>query len=139
MTKQCTKCKEVKSLSLFVKDKRLKSGYKSHCVSCGKKYAQDWKDNNKERIAIYNSHYKREYKYGLTKEQYFKLLESQDNSCAICNTPQSELKQSLVVDHNHTTGEVRGLLCTYCNVGIGMLKENEDNLIAAVQYLKGRV
>lgn len=139
MTKQCSQCKQIKPLTEFHKDKKVKSGYKAYCSACGRAMAQKWKDNNKERTSEYNAHYKRAYTYGLTKEAYFKLLEDQDNNCAICNTPQSELSRKLVVDHNHQTGEVRGLLCSHCNVGIGMLKESEDNLTAAIQYLKGRV
>jgi hypothetical protein len=55
---------------------------------------------------------------------------------AVCNTDQKDLKRKLVVDHCHSSIKIRGLLCSHCNVGIGMLKENQDNLVAAIQYLK---
>jgi hypothetical protein len=139
LSKQCSKCKEVKSLSSFYKDGRNKDGKRSNCISCERKAATLWKEQNKEHIAEYNSHYKREYTYGLSKKEYLELLEAQDSKCAICNTEQSKLTRKLVVDHCHTTNKVRGLLCSHCNVGIGMLKENEDNLMAAIQYLKGSV
>jgi len=62
---------------------------------------------------------RREYslkkKYGITVKQYDELLEKQNQCCAICDKHASEFKTRLAVDHNHVTGEIRGLLCTYCN------------------------
>lgn len=53
--------------------------------------------------------------YGISPEQYNQLLEQQNNSCAICERHESQFKKKLAVDHNHLTGEIRGLLCSYCN------------------------
>lgn len=53
--------------------------------------------------------------YGITEDQYEYLLTKQQNRCIICDKHQSELKKRLAVDHNHKTGEIRGLLCDYCN------------------------
>lgn len=139
LNKTCRICLESKPLSSFGKDSAGKDHKRSYCKPCDQARAKKWKDSNKEKIAEYNAHYKREYTYGLSKEDYLVLLETQDNKCAICNTDQKELARKLVVDHCHTTKKVRGLLCSHCNVGIGMLKENENNLMAAIQYLKGRV
>jgi hypothetical protein len=139
LTKQCSKCKKVKSLSSFHKDERNKDKKRSNCIDCDKQASKKWKENNKEHIAEYNTHYKREYTYGLSKEAYLSLLDKQDYKCAICNTDQSKLSRKLVVDHCHTSNKVRGLLCSHCNVGIGMLKESEDNLMAAIQYLKANL
>lgn len=54
-------------------------------------------------------------KYGITLEQYNELLSGQNDCCAICERHKDEFKINLAVDHNHSTGEVRGLLCSYCN------------------------
>lgn len=54
-------------------------------------------------------------KYGITIDQYEELLERQDNSCALCGKSAEEHHTNLAVDHNHRTGEIRGLLCTHCN------------------------
>lgn len=54
-------------------------------------------------------------KYGITIEQYNELLHKQKGCCALCDRPQTEFKTRLAVDHNHATGEIRGLLCAYCN------------------------
>lgn len=70
-------------------------------------------------------------RYGLAPERYEDVLSAQNGLCAICASPGP-----LVVDHCHTTGRVRGLLCTLCNVGIGALLDSEANLLSAVAYLK---
>lgn len=54
-------------------------------------------------------------KYGITEEQYDVMLTKQKDSCALCERPASIFKTRLAVDHNHFTGEIRGLLCSYCN------------------------
>jgi ribosomal protein L34E len=72
-------------------------------------------------------------RYGISVEQYNKMLESQDNKCAICGD-ECPTGRSLAVDHDHDTGRVRGLLCSRCNIGIGQLK-NIANLAKAIEYL----
>jgi hypothetical protein len=76
--------------------------------------------------------------YGLSKEKYLDILECQGACCAICksSTANSKISERLFVDHCHETGEVRGLLCHGCNVGIGLLKEKIENLYSAINYLK---
>ena len=75
-------------------------------------------------------------KYNLTIEQYNEMFEKQNGCCAICDKHQSELTQILGIDHNHTTGDVRGLLCTQCNSAIGMVKESIELLEKCKQYLQ---
>ena len=70
-------------------------------------------------------------RYGLTQERFLELLQSQDYACAICK----ERSYGLVVDHNHDTGEVRGLLCSYCNKLLGMARERPAVLHRASVYL----
>lgn len=83
-------------------------------------------------------------RYGLSVDDYNSLLEKQGNKCAICKCPQpNEGKLSkrnrLVIDHDHLTGRVRGLLCDPCNRAIGQFKENLSNIKAAVKYLEENV
>jgi hypothetical protein len=73
------------------------------------------------------------YRYGMTVEQYEAKLAEQGGVCAIC---KGTSKRRLSVDHNHTTGEVRSLLCVRCNAGIGNFLERADLLYSAVQYLE---
>jgi endogenous inhibitor of DNA gyrase (YacG/DUF329 family) len=71
--------------------------------------------------------------YGIEPEQYEALLVAQNSVCAICKNNRSA--RPLGVDHNHTTGAVRGLLCGPCNAGLGLFGDNPGWLLAAVSYL----
>lgn len=74
--------------------------------------------------------------YGITVEDYDKLFKEQNECCAICSTPQSELRRRLSVDHCHVTNKIRGLLCDSCNNGLGRFKDSEEILLIAIKYLK---
>lgn len=78
-------------------------------------------------------------KFGITIARYQAMLDEQNGVCAICNQPEKGTRNGIVrwlnVDHNHDTGAVRGLLCTNCNVAVGMMNESRDILKAAVTYL----
>ena len=71
-------------------------------------------------------------RYGITQEQYNTLLEIQGGRCAIC----LEKKKSFHLDHNHKSGQIRGLLCSSCNMAIGLMKEDFVKLYLAEEYLK---
>ena len=70
------------------------------------------------------------HKYGLEKNQMDHIIESQGGMCPICSK-----RPATHVDHDHDSGEVRGLLCNYCNRGIGLLGDDPEALLRAVQYL----
>lgn len=70
--------------------------------------------------------------FGITLEQYEELSLSQNESCAICGTPQIEQRKKMAVDHDHATGKVRALLCHNYNVGIGNFKDNPQILTKAI-------
>ncbi len=108
----CTRCCEIKPCDDF------NGKFGVICKTC--------KTNNaRERIWA--------NKYGITNEEYRVLLLVQGGNCAICgNSPNG---RGLVIDHCHTTGQVRGLLCTTCNAGIGCLRDNLDLLASASSYL----
>lgn len=74
--------------------------------------------------------------YGLTPEDYYSLLDKQGGACAICRG-QCKTGKKLAVDHDHETGKVRGLLCTRCNVALGMFQDDMDRMAKAIAYLKG--
>ena len=74
-------------------------------------------------------------KYGITIEKYEILLAEQNGCCAICLAVTGSDGKRLAVDHNHETGEVRGLLCDNCNTGLGMFKDNPSLLAKAINYL----
>lgn len=110
------------------------------------KSREKYKENNNEYIKtdfkkryLKNKEYYKDQAlkrmYGITLHEYNIILENQNNSCAICKIHQDNLNIKLAVDHNHTTGEIRGLLCSSCNQGIGLLKENIFTLEEAIKYL----
>ena len=77
-------------------------------------------------------------KYRITEQRYFEILEKQIGLCAICesDSPRRKGSKNFAIDHNHTTVEVRGLLCHPCNVMIGLAKDNIEVLEMAIKYLK---
>lgn len=79
---------------------------------------------------------KREQLYGLSPCQFRGLLEQQAGLCGVCCEPMTPGKQTHV-DHDHLTGEVRGLLCHHCNVGVGMFRDDSIRLASAAAYLGG--
>ena len=71
--------------------------------------------------------------FGITEEQYYCMLTEQEQRCAIC---RGKDKRALAVDHCHTTGKIRGLLCSKCNTGLGLFRDNPCLLEQAVDYLR---
>jgi len=148
--KRCPKCKQIKSIDEFYKNSRRKDGHGSWCKLCKNKQADKYnKIYRNERNTWLKEYRKRperlkqslnyylKRKYGITFDEYDKLLKQQNNCCIICGKHQIELKNRLSVDHNHKTGDVRGLLCVSCNSLIGNAKENIQILKNAIEYLKG--
>lgn len=75
--------------------------------------------------------------YGITLDDYNKKSEDQNHSCAICHKPsKNQWGAELVVDHCHTTGKIRQLLCDKCNRGLGQFDDNIELFEIAIQYIK---
>ena len=72
--------------------------------------------------------------YGLDIYEYFKIYKGQDGRCWICRKKQKSGSMYLVVDHNHKTGKVRGLLCNGCNSAYGLLGEKRNNIMRLLKY-----
>lgn len=71
----------------------------------------------------------------MSVEQFEQLLAEQDGVCAICGEKEKKFSR-LSVDHRHSDGFIRGLLCSGCNTGLGRLKDSEELLIKALEYLR---
>jgi hypothetical protein len=103
------------------------------CKSCHRNRPSQTFEKNKDS--------KLKKKYGLTIECFNALAEEQGGRCAICkkeemfSTKQGSHKMSLAVDHCHSTGKVRGLLCLKCNRALGLFEENIQNLKEAIAYV----
>lgn len=78
------------------------------------------------------------WKYGITLEQFEARLEAQKHRCAICKTADWGGKHDTPnVDHDHTTGEIRGMLCHGCNAGLGSFGDRPEVMRAAADYIEG--
>jgi len=77
------------------------------------------------------------YCYGVSFDEYEAMLVAQEGRCAVCRSEHAGGRwKRLHVDHDHATGKVRGLLCHNCNLAIGLLRDDPDRLLRAVEYLK---
>lgn len=109
-----------------------------------KKYWASWYAKNKAyrvaQVKVLNRAGHLKKRYNLTPEQYQEILESQNYRCAICGKHEKDNKKGKVqtplsVDHCHTKGSNRGLLCNTCNLGLGYFKDKTEFLLKAVDYL----
>jgi hypothetical protein len=121
-------------LKLFQKGSSYKFGRQPHCKKC---YL-----SRESMIKSNNSLDKRCRKFGITVDDYNNLISIQNNSCAICNKHKDEFSgrgNNFHIDHCHTSGKVRGLLCSNCNTGLGQFKDNIKSLENAIQYLSSNI
>lgn len=152
-TKICTKCgkKLPATLEYFRKKKRYKYGLDSCCKECKREYEKEYYWKNREKTLKRNRKNRREnplrtkkwdknnklkHKFGITLKDYNQMLEDQDYKCKICGIHQDEFGKSLIVDHNHKNGKIRGLLCQNCNIGIGNFRDNIKLLQKTIKYLR---
>lgn len=132
-TKECTTCHEVKSLADFYFNKKNgKTGRPySCCKECHKARTRRWHKKNPD-VRRENT-----WKFrgiSCTVEQYEQMMQEQDSVCAICEMPEPS-GRNLAVDHSHETGEVRGLLCTHCNVTLGKFESGKIPLNRFLHYM----
>ena len=131
--KICTKCKVHKELSDFYKDPRPRDGLQSHCKECVRIAMRKNRVENGDKVRSDQRNSRLVRVYGITFEQRNKMLEDQGGVCAIC------LRESnrYAVDHNHTTGVVRGILCVNCNHRLlGAANDCPEILERAAIYLR---
>lgn len=152
-SKVCYSCEMSKSLEDFYKDKGCKYGRANICKECHKSRMSKIRNNRtkEEKRIVYEKYkvwketdpnykdYHKKYwhknkfhRYGITEDDYNKMLTNQEYRCKICgSTPEI-----FHTDHCHETGKVRGLLCITCNVGLGSFRDSEKLLLKAIEYLK---
>ena len=150
MNKQCPKCNTSKPLDEFYHNKARSDKHDSWCKVCAdtknKAYAAAHPDKLKDASRLYNQRPEVKYRvfeyylnsrYGAGAADYRKeKFDAQGGKCAICGRSENELTNRLSLDHNHDTGQWRGLLCTECNSAVGLLRENEELFMAAIKYLE---
>jgi len=99
-----------------------------------------WKKGAKRSSPSNSPEYRRNYNlmrnYGITSSDYDRMLEEQEGKCAICKSPSTNSRSKyFMVDHDHDTGAVRGLLCHKCNVLLGQADDDTTVLKNAITYL----
>jgi hypothetical protein len=137
-TKICSKCDQRKDVALFNKAKQCVGGVRPECKECESKLSSL---NQKKRRATNPDTFRNsalKQKFGITFSVYELMLEDQGYACAICqNKSPGKKNRYFCVDHCHKTGRIRGLLCYSCNAGLGLLGDNVDGVLAALNYLRG--
>jgi protein-arginine kinase activator protein McsA len=160
--KTCKGCKQTKELSEFTGIKNNDWQVFKKCVDCREKnniavkkvyhkdptksrsrYSQWVAKNPKGAKGVYLRKYWPELTSLECADLYYKMLDAQNGLCAICQQPETSKHlnvgkvKELSVDHNHSTGQVRGLLCYHCNLGIGHFKDSETTFNNIISYLRG--
>ena len=130
-TKYCKSCDTTKPIDEFYLRNKISMVRHSTCKECDKK-----------RVSATPSIVKREQAlkrmYGITHQDYEVMLEEQNNQCAICETTEPGGRHTsnyFVVDHCHSTGKVRKLLCHHCNTALGLVGDNISTLQKMIEYL----
>ena len=130
-TKVCTMCEQDKPFEDFWKASKGKFGYQAQCKDCQRDYRRQRHTENPDLWRVGNL----KRNYNLSLEEYRDLFIVQNNACAICERTTNSDGRSLAVDHDHETGEVRGILCISCNRGLGYFQDDPILLEKASQYL----
>jgi hypothetical protein len=141
--KLCGNCGETKPFTEFSKrTRKTMVSYQSQCKSCNSQYRRDNREHGNAYRRGYVARLSEKHKlqkryshvlrtYNLSKEAYDAMLQEQNGLCKICCTAPA-----VVVDHCHRTGTVRGLLCTPCNSGLGMFRDDYQIVHKAAEYLQ---
>ena len=129
----CRLCDTEKTIENFYLHAGSKTGYREECKTCRTEYER--KRYKKDSRAVISRRMK--YLYGITLAEYDLLLEQQNGHCMICETTEpGGGKGRFAIDHNHSTGEIRGLLCCTCNRGLGFFRDDPHYLRQAAKYLE---
>lgn len=135
-TRQCTKCDQWKPWGDFATNGGKPYPH-SRCHSCAIEMHRVKRRKNPTLYALNQRRADLKTKYNLTLEQYEEMLQSQGLACKICKSKRSGRKSGVfLVDHNHTNGKVRGLLCARCNVGLGTFDEDTARFRLAACYIE---
>lgn len=161
--KTCKKCKQTKKLTEFYDHKTNIDRKQNICKQCFNEYGKEYRKKTKnsrlktwyQRKQDANPFYARNkqrkwresnpskhrntflyYKYGITLDEYNRILAQQNNQCKICHIDQKLTGRLLQVDYNHQIKEVRGLVCAKCNQMIGRYKDDPNYIKLQISLLE---
>lgn len=120
----CSGCERYRTLGSFGKDSRRWDGIQRLCKRCSRERQKRHRETRGKAWRL--------RRYGLTPEDHQRLLEAQGGACAICTTAKG-ISKALAVDHDHATLDIRGLLCTRCNVRLGWFEAFGEAVLAYLQ------
>ncbi|MEV0199299.1 endonuclease domain-containing protein [Nonomuraea sp. NPDC050691] len=126
--KYCPRCDDIKERAAFGRNRSSKDGLTAYCKPCHTRVMRE----NKIKNHGSDRNYKLKYRYGITEDDFGRMLAEQGGLCAICRVVPGTF-----VDHCHRTGRVRGVLCFNCNNGLGHFDDNTMLLELAAYYLTG--
>lgn len=130
----CGRCKEYKELGKFPKSRALTGKGRIYCTKCNTDVGRHRRHTmDPLKLARERRQEQLKGKYGITIADYDAMLAAQGGTCAICNGPPPP--KGYHVDHCHTTGVVRALLCFSCNTALGHVQDNTDTLRRMIDYL----
>lgn len=131
--KKCSMCGELKTASEFGRRYGERSHLlRSECRPCGAQRTRDFHQRRPD--VMRNSNRRGSFRRrGLTESDYNEMLSAQGGCCAICGDPPKQRR--LAVDHCHSTGENRALLCDLCNKALGGFRDNPEIMIKAAKYV----
>jgi hypothetical protein len=136
--KKCGKCGEVKFFGEFALSRKAKDGRSYWCKVCATEYNKDRNNRLYTESFVRAKNLKR--LYGMTPEEYQALFATQSGVCAVCGQPETTndsrtgKTKNLQIDHCHTTGRVRALLCKECNNALGLLHDDPVRIRLLLQY-----
>jgi Recombination endonuclease VII len=128
---RCCRCKEIKPLNAFPRNRQRRSGVHNACKECHARIEAARYHEKKDLIRAA----RRLRRHGVSAETFDFLLRTQRGRCGDCETNFSELRASPCVDHDAESGRVRALLCSGCNLRIGMARHSIDVLFRDIIYL----
>ena len=131
----CSACGEEKTASEFRIRKKIPLTVTSSCRACWTSWRKVRRSSFPESRPEVQRRYNLKRHWGFTPDDFARILEKQGGGCAVCGNPDPGGRGSFHVDHDHVTGEFRGLLCHGCNTGLGLFKDDSDRLMQAMMYL----
>lgn len=134
-TRTCGACRITKPIAEFWKCVNSTGGRATTCIPCSKKRGAKYIDANREKVVRRAVASNRKRLYGVTSAAFEALKEAQGHKCAICRNLFAASTRKVHIDHDHNIGDVRGLLCSNCNTGLGLFRDNTENLNSAIAYL----